>query len=477
MKKKKILIVEDQVIIAIDIRNTLEGLGYDVSDTASSGEECLESVMRDVPDLILMDIMLSGELDGISTAEKIQSEMDIPIIYLTAHSDEKSLERANLTGPYGYIVKPIEEKELYTAIEIALHRCDIDRELRKREVKYRTLFEQSFDPIFMADDRGIITDANQAMIELFDYTEDELLGLKLRQLFDDVEHYREFVYQTEEKGSVKNFDTRMRCSSGKIIEVFITLKKLDSSLHVSEGYQGIIRDVTAYKMYFEELRRSRQELRDLSSHIESLREKERTDIAREIHDVLGQSLTALRIDLSWLKKRISPSEKEMVEKTGIMDSLINEIIFTVRKLSASLRPGILDDLGLGAAIEWQSAEFRKRTGYACRVECEEIMELPEDISVAFFRIYQESINNILKHACASEVGIVLRKNDNIVEMTIADNGKGISSNDLSNRGSYGIIGMRERVNSLNGNLSIDGIDGKGTTVRVRIPCNAGESHD
>ena len=146
--KKKILIVEDQLIIAMDLRLTLEGLGYGVTGIAGTAEECFQYLEKEIPDLVLMDIMLSGNVDGISTAEAIHKKFEIPIIYLTAHSDENSLLRANLTGPYGYIVKPIEERDLYTSIEIALHRFSIDKELKKNEIKYRTLFEQSLDPMY-----------------------------------------------------------------------------------------------------------------------------------------------------------------------------------------------------------------------------------------------------------------------------------------------------------------------------------------
>jgi signal transduction histidine kinase len=221
-------------------------------------------------------------------------------------------------------------------------------------------------------------------------------------------------------------------------------------------------------MYFEELLRSRQELRNLSAHIESMREKERTDIAREIHDVLGQSLTALRIDLSWLKKRIPPQHDDLIEKTAVMDDLINDVIFTVRRLSSMLRPGILDDLGLSAAIEWQASEFMKRTGIRCIVGVNEIPGLAEEKAVALFRILQESLTNIIKHAEADEVKIFLGPKGKCLEMRISDNGKGIDAETMKIKGSYGIIGMKERVKALNGEIDISG-SSSGTTIKVAIP--------
>ncbi|PKL18594.1 MAG: hypothetical protein CVV49_05230 [Spirochaetae bacterium HGW-Spirochaetae-5] len=466
--KKKILIVEDQLIIAMDLKQTLEVLGYGVIGIAGSADECFLYFEKERPDLILMDIMLSGSIDGISAAEVIHKDFDVPIIYLTAHSDDNSLLRANLTGPYGYIVKPIEERDLYTAIEIALHRFSIDKELKKSEIKYRTLFEQSLDPIFIADENAVIIDANEAMIDLFEYPLKRMLGHSASEFFNDYSEYEAFIYLAAEQGAVSDFECRMKSKSGRIMDVQITLKKYDYGKEQGGGYQGIIRDITQYKLYFEELIRSRQELRNLTSHTESLREKERTDIAREIHDVLGQSLTALKIDLSWMRKRINPEEIDLIEKTSVMDGLINDVIVTVRRLCANLRPGILDDLGLAAAIEWQSDEFRKRTGFKCSVDCEEIPNLSEEKAVALFRIFQESLTNIIKHSNADSVEISLcRKSDN-VELIIKDNGRGFSSENLINRGSYGIIGMRERVKSFNGILNISGGE-DGVSVHVQIP--------
>ena len=466
--KKKILIVEDQLIIAMDLKLTLEGLGYYVTGIAGTAEESFQCVEKERPDLVLMDIMLSGNVDGISAAAFIHKDFDVPIIYLTAHSDDNSLLRANLTGPYGYIVKPIEERDLYTSIEIALHRFSIDKELKKSEIKYRTLFEQSLDPIFIADENAVIIDANLAMIDLFEYPLEGMLGHSASEFFYDYSEYEAFIYLAGQTGAVSDFECRMKSKSGKVINVQITLTKYDYGKEQGGGYQGIIRDITQYKLYFEELIKSRQELRNLTSHIESLREKERTDIAREIHDVLGQSLTALKIDLSWMRKKLNPDEKELIEKTAVMDGLINDVIITVRRLSASLRPGILDDLGLAAAIEWQSEEFRKRTGFTCSVNCEEIPNLTEDKAVALFRIFQESLTNIIKHSNADRVDISLGKANDNIELMIKDNGRGFSSENLISRGSYGIIGMRERVKSFNGTLDISGSD-DGVYVHVMIP--------
>jgi len=470
MKSKKILIVEDQLIIALDLQNSLEGLGYEVLGIVSTGEDCINYVKKNRPDLVLMDIMLTGEMDGIATAGYLAQNLDspVPVIYLTAHSDEKSIERANLTSPYGYIVKPIEDKELYTTIEIALNRFELDMKVKASEIRYRTLFEESIDPIFTATDEAVITDVNTAMVKLFGCEKNEFIGKDLADFFEDIVIYYKLLRSADVSGSVGDIETKMLGCSGKRLDVIISLKKYDEGGGGLSGYQGILRDISEQKNYMDLILESKRELRNLTVHIESLREKERTDISREIHDVLGQSLTALRLDLSWLKKRIEDSETEQLEKIAVMDGLINDIIMTVRRLSASLRPGILDDLGLSAAIEWQIDEFKKRTGYDCSVETEEL-ELPEDKAVACFRILQESLNNIVKHAGASTVAVSLKRKGAMVEMIVIDDGRGISEHERSKKGSYGIIGMRERVKALSGNFSVQSDPGMGTILTVQIP--------
>jgi two-component system sensor histidine kinase UhpB len=428
--KKRILIVEDQLIIALDLELILKNLGYEVAGIVNTGEESVEFVKNNRPDLVLMDIMLSGEIDGIAAAEVIHKTLDVPI-------------------------------------EIALHRFNMDRVLKKSEMKYRTLFEQSMDPIFITDENAVIIDANPSMVELFGYPISEIIGHRADEFFKEQNEYQNIIALARTKGAVSNFECRMITKKGRVLDVQITVRKYEYGWQGGDGYQGIIRDITQYKLYFEELLRSRQELRNLTAHIENLREQERTDIAREIHDVLGQSLTALRLDLSWVRKKIKPEEADLNEKISIMDIIINDIISTVRKLSTQLRPGILDDLGLPAAIEWQTDEFKKRTGINCCVDCSDVGDLPEDKAVALFRIFQESFTNIMKHSCADSVIISLQKNDGNVEMMIKDNGKGFSDHDLQTKGSYGIIGMKERVKNLNGTLTIDG--NAGTTIRVVIP--------
>jgi signal transduction histidine kinase len=220
----------------------------------------------------------------------------------------------------------------------------------------------------------------------------------------------------------------------------------------------------------EELRNSYRQLRDLSLYLQTAREEERTRIAREIHDELGQGLTALKMDLSWLKKRLLPDPQALHEKAASMEGLIDATIQIVQRLSGELRPGILDDLGLAAAMQWQAEEFRKRTGIPCGVR-----PGPDDISLdrgrstAIFRIFQEALTNVARHAGATEVTASLEVSEASVVLKVQDNGRGIKPEEIASPTSFGLIGIRERVHFLGGQVDIMGVENKGTTITVTVP--------
>jgi two-component system, NarL family, sensor histidine kinase UhpB len=220
----------------------------------------------------------------------------------------------------------------------------------------------------------------------------------------------------------------------------------------------------------ERLKKSHEQLRALSMYLQHVREDERIRISRQVHDELGQALTGLKMDLYWLSSRLPKQMRSVREKTKTMSAHIDSTIQTVRRISTELRPGILDDLGLVAALEWQAGEFQKRTG----IKCEVASDLPEaildeELNTAFFRNFQESLTNVVRHANASRVDVRLWQDEQNLWMEIKDNGRGISDAELSNTRSIGLLGMRERAALLGGEVSISGTPGQGTAVRVRIP--------
>jgi signal transduction histidine kinase len=226
-----------------------------------------------------------------------------------------------------------------------------------------------------------------------------------------------------------------------------------------------------------ELRNSREQLRNLSSHLESVREEERTRLAREIHDELGQALTALKMDTFWLIKHRVDEPDSVLKKIRSMEELLDATIRTVQRLSGELRPGLLDDLGLAAAIEWQAEEFQNRSGIACEVMVKlQEVSLSRDHATAVFRIFQETLTNVIRHAKASRVEVRLDAQGDRLVLEVKDNGRGITENEIRNPKAFGIIGMRERVLALSGECIISGKASNGTAIVVNVPLNKEESH-
>jgi PAS domain S-box-containing protein len=219
----------------------------------------------------------------------------------------------------------------------------------------------------------------------------------------------------------------------------------------------------------EGLVKSQKLLRDLNRRLEFIREEERKNIALEMHDELGQTLTALRLDVSWLSKRMPKEQKFFSEKIEEMANSISEMIHSVQKISSELRPVVLDDLGIIAAIEWQVNKFQERAGIKCNISFDsEDMLLNWEISTAFFRILQECLTNIARHANATEVRVDFKEKDGTVTLRVSDNGRGITEEQISDPTSFGLLGIRERLYPLGGRLKIEGAKGTGTTITVSI---------
>jgi PAS domain S-box-containing protein len=215
---------------------------------------------------------------------------------------------------------------------------------------------------------------------------------------------------------------------------------------------------------------ARQQLSDLTSYLQKAREEERAYIAREIHDEFGQALTALKMDLSWLAKRLPADEPSLTEKANAMSDLIDDTIQMVRHVATELRPGLLDDLGLAAAIEWQTQEFAERTEIDCELYVsDEEIALDRDLATAVFRIFQETLTNVARHAQATEVYVELEVSSDELMLVVHDNGRGIAEGQVAGPGSLGLMGMQERARSWGGDITFEGVPGQGTTVTVRVP--------
>lgn len=224
----------------------------------------------------------------------------------------------------------------------------------------------------------------------------------------------------------------------------------------------------------DKLRRSLEQLRALTTYLQYVREEERTRIAREVHDELGQALTGLKLDMSWLSSRLTQAAAPaLADKARTMTAHIDATIQTVRRIATELRPGILDSLGLLAAIEWQANEFQNRTGIPCQVRITvRDGRWSHDFTTVFFRIFQETLTNIIRHAQATRVEVRLGEQAGHLVLTVKDNGRGITEAEIAGARSLGLLGMRERAKLIRGEVTLAGTRGQGTTVTLRVPLPA-----
>lgn len=245
------------------------------------------------------------------------------------------------------------------------------------------------------------------------------------------------------------------------------------------GYDGIAHDITEHRLIEQDLRESEACMRALAGHLENVREMEREKMAHDIHDELGGYLVALKMDISLLSKRLDKLDTRMQSRFNSMKQLLDIAIDTTRRIITSLRPSILDELGLLEAIEWQLNQFGERFNLHVSLSRDfepHMLRLHDaEYNVAVFRIFQEILNNIARHSQASSVVVRASLANKYFELQVADNGKGIYESELHRPGSYGILGMRERINSMNGVFDIHGSSGTGTTVTVRVPVEEGQA--
>jgi PAS domain S-box-containing protein len=401
--------------------------------------------------------------------------------------------------------------------------------LRAFNKKYQTLFEGSKDVVFISSPEGRFLDINPAGVELYSYdSKEELLKIDLtKDLYVHPEDRQRFQEELTRCGYVKDYEMLLKRKDGQQLVVLETALAVRDDKGNVIAYQGFTRDITERKRAEEELRKahtelerrvsertaeleeankalqleiaerkraeqelrgSRQRLRHFAARLQDVREEEKQKIAREIHDELGQVLTGLKIDLSWVNKKISSSYTQPGPRAGVrkgtaeirkklesMSGLLDATMEIVRRISRELRPSVLEHLGLLGTLEWQAHEFETRTGITCTVsaDMQEVHLKGQDQALAVFRIFQEALTNVARHAQASEVKVGLIEVNGRLVLNIADNGKGIQDVETAFHSSVGLLGMRERAILLGGDLAIESAPGKGTALTVRVPIGSG----
>ncbi len=353
------------------------------------------------------------------------------------------------------------------------HRVEMEYALSKSEARMRSVFNNVSDGIIIIDENGIIEKLNPSAEKLFGYLAEELTGRNINKLMPEPERSRHDAYLADylSSGKAKILDTRREVSGLKKDGSVFPMELGVSEFYVDQRhfFIGTAHDIT-------ERKKAEEALRNLSGHLETAREDERTRIAREIHDELGSLLTALKMDLSWLNKQLPLNLSLCHEKIAVMNRYLDDGIGSVRKIIADLRPSILDHLGLLAAIDWKLDEFREQNGIQCVLTIpENNIVMDENRDIAVFRIMQEALTNIALHSKATHVTLDVETGANSLIMKITDNGCGMTKAQMHKTGKYGILGMHERARHFGGEITIDSNPGKGTTLVLKMHLKSTES--
>ena len=348
--------------------------------------------------------------------------------------------------------------------------------LRKRAEEQLDLqamvLDQASDRICVTDLDGVISYINAAECRALQRSRSELIGRHVSVFGEDAEigaSQQEVVDRTlangQWRGEVVNF-----ASNGAQSVVDLRTFQVRNASGKAIALCGIGTDVTDRKAIEAKLQQSQGKLRELYRQLQNSREDERQRISRRIHDELGQNITALQVDIAWLKQKIESTQIQLHKKLESMRAVSESTLETVRRISAELRPAVLDALGLPSAVDWLLKDFQARSEIQCRliIEPEEI-EVPPNLSIDIFRILQEALTNVLRHAQASSVEVNLKQKETQLELHVIDNGIGIPEEKVSQAGSLGLLGIHERLRPYGGVLRISGAPGKGTSVIAAVP--------
>jgi PAS domain S-box-containing protein len=335
-----------------------------------------------------------------------------------------------------------------------------------------TILDSSPHAVIGLKNRRVIF-ANEGLYSVFGWKAEELVGQTTRVLFRSDEEYEHTaiknLYSTLEGQRIFRTEFTYRHKDGSDVICLVSASRIGEGLK-DRGIVVTYEDITERKNAEKELARFHEKIRNHAAHLEAVREEERTSIARELHDELGQLLTVLNMDLVLLSKKVPENQPFLQEKIEGMIKLVEIIMESLKRISMALRPDLLDHLGLAEAIEWQADNLQKHTGIRCNsvIETQRINIIP-NLATSIYRIFQETLTNIARHAKATKVSVSLKIRRGRIALRVRDNGQGITKEQQSKPDAFGLIGIRERAYHWGGEIKINGKEGKGTTVSVSIP--------
>ena len=366
---------------------------------------------------------------------------------------------------------------VFLAMSAESRKSRMQEALDAAHARLRAILESAMDAIIAIDERQQIVIFNHAAEEVFRCPRREALGAPLERFIPERHraNHRSHVEAFAGSGakSRRMGDTGILWGLRADGEEFPIEVSISQAVVAGQTYHvAILRDSTRRKQYEDVLNAQQAEMRELSARVLEAREEEKTLIARELHDELGQLLTALKMDLAWMRERLPSARSELTAKAQQMNAMLDQTVASVRRISANLRPLMLDDLGLADAAQWLVEDFGRRSGIECRLDIDsstELETLERPAATAVYRALQESLTNIARHSGAKRARVALSLKDGQLELDIEDDGRGITADEATKSRSLGLKGMRERISYLGGSLAVEGTPGQGTRVRIRLP--------
>lgn len=468
MPKANILIVEDSFIVSYHLKATLENEEYEVAAVCDSGEQAIEVVQQKKPDLVLMDIMLNGKMDGVEAASLIRKNFNLPVIYITALTDKETIGRAKITEPFGYLTKPFEDREIFTVIEMALYKHRIESRLRESEQKYFSTVNSVNDCLIAIDRDCKITYMNPSALNYLQLALQDVQGKEIQSVVNLRDESTGEVYINPVQcvlgiGNMNRLPDNLVLNGAKGKQTPIGESSLSPLLDERGSLKGMIivfKDITDKVLH---ARLAQDIERQKLAALIAGQETERTRIAKDLHDGLGQMLNAIKMNVSM----ITSAPEEAANLAVLLDEAIQESV----RISENLVPSKLRDFDLPTCLRSLCNQVKKQTGANVIFIGETLkIKVAQSQKVNLYRITQEAISNAIKHARSASITVQLSQDDSALRLTVEDDGRGFYADSVKNStGHHGLVNMRERTEIMGGMFSFESDPKRGTLISIQIP--------
>lgn len=491
-KPKRVLIVEDELIVAADLEISLRDLGFVVLGTVDNAGAAIARVSEDHPDVVLMDIQLHGEPGGLFAAERIREKWNIPVVFLTSYTTDDIMRRARRAGAYGFLSKPFRLDDLGATLNIAIEQHEAGQDIFAERMWLTMILASVSDGVIAVDARGCVRFLNAAAEKMTGWTSAEATTKSIEEVYP---------LKYMDGTPVQQSQVRRALATRALIpkERFLLQVRGGHELPVEDaaapiladghllGVVTIFLDITA-QLKEEDLQReeytrlqtkvhetevvlgqTQLELRALTHRLLTAQEDERKRIARDLHDDLGQraALMAWRVTKVANESRLLPTS--MKSQVAALQQEVNDLSTALRRTSHGLHPSIIADLGLEAALRELSETQRQVDIDVAFIARDLPAFISNDVSVALYRVAQEAMRNAVQHAPGAPILIKLAGSESDLQLSIEDAGPGFDSNTVRRSRGLGLLSLQERARSVGGTVAINSVLGKGSTVVVCIP--------